>query len=175
MDDTNAIVAELADRQAIIDLLLDYCAACDRMDEAALRACFHPDATHDHGGYVGPSSDWVAPALAWLEGRIGVTHMISTPRVVIRGERAASDCHFVAYNRLAKEQHVIEEVLVKGRYVDRLIRTGDGWQILHRTGIHDLELIREVPANIRPEPSGPRSGGPTDDPFMRELEALKHG
>lgn len=172
MRDMNAIVAELADRQAITDLLLAYCAACDRMDEAALRACFHPDATHDHGGYVGPSSDWVAPALAWLQGRVGITHMISTPRIVVKGGAAVSDCHFLAYNRLAKGQGTVEEVVVKGRYVDRLIRTGDRWQILHRTGIHDLELIREVPADTRPEAAGPRSGGAADDPFAQELASL---
>lgn len=175
MRDLNTIVAELADRQAITDLLLAYCAACDRIDEVALRACFHPDATHDHGGYVGPSSAWVAPALAWLQGRKGITHMISTPRIVFKGDRAASDCHFVAYNRLAKTQSAVEEVLVKGRYVDRLIRTDQGWKILHRIGIHDLELIREIPAETRPDAAGPRSGGAADDPFARELATLLGG
>lgn len=175
MRDTETIVAELADRQAIADLLLAYCAACDRMDEASLRACFHPEATHDHGGYVGLSSEWVPLALAWLAGRVGVTHMISTPRIVIQGDRAASDCHFIAYNRIAKTQDVVEEVLVKGRYVDRLVRSSGGWQILHRTGIHDLELIREVPARSRPDPAGQRGGNALDDPFVRELAALAEG
>ncbi|PHR11797.1 MAG: hypothetical protein COA41_19870 [Sphingopyxis sp.] len=175
MQDLNNIITELADRQSITDLLLAYCAACDRIDEAALRTCFHPDATHDHGGYVGPSSEWIAPALAWLKGRVGITHMISTPRIVIKGDRAASDCHFVAYNRTDKQEGMLEEVLVKGRYVDRLIRTEQGWQILHRTGIHDLELIREVPAETRPMAAGPSSGGPADDPFARELAALMGG
>lgn len=175
MQNLNIIVAELADRQSITDLLLTYCAACDRIDEAALRACFYPDATHDHGGYVGPSSGWVAPALTWLEGRVGITHMISTPRIVLKGDRAASDCHFVAYNRTARDEGLLEEVLVKGRYVDRLIRTDQGWQILHRTGIHDLEMIREVPADTRPSAAGPSSGGIADDPFARELAILMSG
>jgi hypothetical protein len=172
MRDSNAIIAELADRQAIIDLLLEYCAACDRRDEAALGACFHPDATHDHGGYCGPSSEWVAPALAWLQGRTGITHMIATPRIVIQGDRTVGDCHFIAYNRLAKDHGLTEEVLVKGRYVDRLIRTEQGWQILHRIGIHDLELIRDVPSAERHEPAGRKSGDHTDDPFVIELRAL---
>ena len=107
MQDLNNIITELADRQSITDLLLAYCAACDRIDEAALRT--------------------------------------------------------------------LEEVLVKGRYVDRLIRTEQGWQILHRTGIHDFELIREVPAETRPMAAGPSSGGPADDPFARELAALMGG
>lgn len=172
---TDAVIAKLADRQAINDLLLDYCAACDRRDEAALRACFHADAVHDHGGYVGPSSDWVAPALAWLAGRTGITHMLATPRIVVRGDAAASDCHFTAYNRLAKADGMVEEVLVKGRYVDRLVRTEAGWRILRRTGIHDLELIREVPASERPDPAGAKGGDRHDDPFARELAALAAG
>ena len=172
MTELDRMLAELIDRQAITDLLLTYCAACDRIDADAVRACFHPDATHDHGGYVGPSRDWVAPALGWLAGRVGITHMIATPRIVINGDRAASDCHFIAYNRLPRSAAIVEEVLVKGRYVDRLVRTGAGWRILHRTGIHDLELIREIPAEARPEPAGPRGGGPADDPFARELAAL---
>lgn len=172
MPDHSVIIAELADRQAITDVLLAYCGACDRGDEVALRACFHPDATHDHGGYCGPSSDWVAPALAWLKGRTGITHMIATPRIVVRGDSAASDCHFVAYNRLAKSAEVTEEVLIKGRYVDRLVRTADGWKIRHRTGIHDLEIIRNLPRSARPDPVGPKSGSDANDPFTTELAAL---
>ena len=175
MPDTSALISELADRQAITDVLLAYCAACDRQDETALHACFHPDATHDHGGYCGPSHDWVAPALAWLKGRVGITHMISTPRIVVRGDNAVSDCHFVAYNRLTKDTEVTEEVLVKGRYVDRLVRAQEGWQILHRIGIHDLELIREVPTSARPQAAGQNGGDKTDDPFALALTALLGG
>lgn len=172
MPDNTAIIAELADRQAITDLLLAYCGACDRCDEGALHACFHPDSTHDHGGYRGPSSEWVAPALAWLQGRAGITHMIATPRIVVRGDSAVSDCHFVAYNRLAKDADLTEEVLVKGRYVDRLVRTAEGWKIIHRVGIHDLELVRDIPTSDRPDPQGPKSGTGADDPFTKELAAL---
>jgi hypothetical protein len=110
--------------------------------------------------------------LAWLKGRTGITHMIATPRIVVRGDSAVSDCHFVAYNRLAKGPDLTEEVLVKGRYVDRLVRTTEGWKIIHRIGIHDLELVRDIPASERPDQLGPRSGTGADDPFTKELAAL---
>ena len=172
MPDNTAIIAEIADRQAITDLLLAYCGACDRCDERALNACFHPESTHDHGGYCGPSREWVAPALTWLQGRTGITHMIATPRIVVLGDNAVSDCHFVAYNRLAKDADLTEEVLVKGRYVDRLVRTAGGWKIIHRIGIHDLELVRDIPTSERPDALGPKSGTGAHDPFTKELAAL---
>ena len=159
----------LVDKQAIAELLYRYCHACDHRDEAALRSCFHADASHDHAGYTGPTAAWFPAALHWLHNRVAITHMIANPLIRIDGDRALSDCHFIAYNRLAKPNDLVEEVLVKGRYIDRLVRAPGGWLIMHRLGIHDLELIRDIPATERPMAAGHASGDPSHDPYFKLL------
>lgn len=159
----------LVDKQAIAELLYRYCHACDHRDEAALRSCFHADASHDHAGYAGPTAEWIPAALHWLHDRIAVTHMVANPLIRIDGDRALSDCHFIAYNRLAKPGGLVEEVLVKGRYVDSLVRAPGGWLIMHRLGIHDLELIRDIPAMERLMAAGHASSDFSHDPYFQLL------
>lgn len=165
----------LLDKQAITELLYRYCRGCDRRDQEMLLACFHPDAQHDHGGFVGPTADWVPLALAWLEGRVAVTHMVTNPLIWVDGDRAISDCHFLAYNRLPTGKDVVEEVVVKGRYLDRHVRCQDGWRIFHRVGIHDLEYRQELPADARPTSGTVRSNVLADDPFTAIFAAFRAG
>src|SRR3954447_13095720 len=55
----------LLDRQAIHDVVLRYCRGIDRMDLDAVRECYHPDATDEHGSFSGS----VDAYLAWI-GRL---------------------------------------------------------------------------------------------------------
>ncbi len=165
----------LLDKNDIIDILYQYCQSCDRLDETALRSCFHPDSQHDHGPYSGPTDQWIPAALGWLRGRVGVTHMVTNPLISIDGDRALSDCHFIAFNRLAKSDDLFEEVLVKGRYVDRFEKRDGAWKISHRIGIHDLEIMRDV-AGPLPQPSGAFASGPMGaDPYYRMLAEFSAG
>ena len=52
------LLSALAAKQEITEVLLRYCRGCDRADEAALRACFHPGSIHSHGAFKGLSADF---------------------------------------------------------------------------------------------------------------------
>jgi hypothetical protein len=54
---------DLLDKQAITEVLYRYCRGCDRAEEQAIRACFHPDSMHRHGGFEGTSVDFTAMAM----------------------------------------------------------------------------------------------------------------
>ena len=60
-------VQELLDKQAIAEVMMTYCRALDRLDEALLRSVFHPDSQHNHG-FKGPSSD---PGAKGADGQPG--------------------------------------------------------------------------------------------------------
>ena len=55
--DTAALLDELKSRAEITEVVLRYCRGIDRCDEALLRACFHSDASHRHGGFEGASAE----------------------------------------------------------------------------------------------------------------------
>jgi hypothetical protein len=46
------------DRWAIQEIILRYARALDRLDQAMLDSCFHPDSVHEHGAYKGPTSEF---------------------------------------------------------------------------------------------------------------------
>jgi len=173
----NAVVLEdLVAHREIVDVLYRYCQGCDRSDADILRACFHPDAVTDHAGVVIGSWDWVGGALAWLETRVAVTHMVANPLVRIAGHRAISDCHFVAYNRMPKASgEGWEEMIVKGRYLDRFERRDGVWRIAHRIGVHDLERVIDIPESANQVSGERRSGKAPEDPFYSLLADFQAG
>ena len=120
----------------------------DRIDEKLLRSVFHPDSTHRHGPYEGPSSRFVDYAIETLNGLEITQHHIGNVLIDLQGDIANSEAYFVAYHRLAAGRpgegvfgahrvEIDEDVFVGGRYIDRFERRDGVWKIAHRTGIHD--------------------------------------
>ena len=70
VSDFETTVRQLADRQAIHDVVVRYCRAVDRMDRELLLTCYHPDAIDHHGIFVGSPeafADWAFALHASLQ------------------------------------------------------------------------------------------------------------
>jgi hypothetical protein len=50
----------LIDRQAILDCLTRYCRGVDRFDRDLLLSAYHPDATDNHGVFIGSPVQFAA-------------------------------------------------------------------------------------------------------------------
>lgn len=124
--------AELADRQAIVDLTVAYCWALDTRDWNALDEVFTPDATADLARDVAGVDAIKARVAEALEPLDASQHLVATHQVTIDGDRATCRCYLQA-------QHVKHGVdggpnfIVAGRYEDELVRTSAGWRISRRT------------------------------------------
>lgn len=171
----DSALTDLIAKQEITDVLHRYCQGCDHSDEEILRGVFHEDCITDHAGWRGKSQDWVTMALQWLSNRVAVTHIVTNPYVQLYGERAIMNCHFIGYNRVpTADSNMLEESLVKGRYIDRFEKRNGVWKIAHRIGIHDLEQVRVVPTSVNDIP-GMRSGKKPDDPYFDLLRDILAG
>jgi ketosteroid isomerase-like protein len=126
--------AELADRQAIVDVCTTYALALDTRDWDRLRNCFTDDAV---ASYADPGAGYGYDAIettcrAALEPLTSSQHLLGNHLVVVNGDEAESTCYFQA-------QHVKEGdpagplYTVAGRYDDRFVRTNRGWRIASRT------------------------------------------
>jgi len=129
------VLKEMADRRQIDDLLYRYAHALDGRDWNLLRTCFTDDAVADFlelGGVNEGADVIVAFVSSALSGLDASQHIISTTLATVDGDSAQSTCYLQA-------QHVFkgaeggDHYLVGGHYVDRLVRTADGWRIAHRT------------------------------------------
>lgn len=136
--------AELLDREEIRDLVVRYAHAVDRRAWADVAACFLPDATADYGWFAGGIADVLAKIRAGLDGFDAAVHFVGNHLAEVRGDDATAETYALCVHRGAAGG-VVREVTVALRYLDRLVRTPDGWRIARRELAVDFDERRERP------------------------------
>lgn len=137
-DTTEKLLRELADREAIREVLYRYCRAVDRGDLALMKSCYHADACDDHGFFVGNGwdfADYVLPILAELECSI---HSLTNPHILLQGDRAYVETQWSVIHRLRRFGK-LTDMWHQGRYLDEFERRDGQWRILRRVTVHDAE------------------------------------
>lgn len=142
---TNAeMLRELADRQAITELIYRYCRAVDRLDVPLGRSVFHADATADYGSvYQGDGRGVIDHICAQHVHLQHHTHQVGNTLIALDGDRAGSETYFTAELRMLRDGKPMQ-ISVWGRYVDRWSRRGGVWGIDARIAVRDFDEIREV-------------------------------
>lgn len=145
-------IQEISDRLEINNLLIDYCSAVDAKNFDEFDRIFTPDALIDYrelGGARGP----VASIKEYLKRVMpyfpATQHMIANSRVWIDGDtaRARTMCHNPMEIPLPEGG---TQIAYYGLwYVDRLVRTGEGWRIAER--VEERGYAFNVPPHFQPE------------------------
>src|SRR4051812_5144771 len=121
--DAERTLDELHSRAEIAEVVMRYCRAFDRCDAVLLQSCFHPDATHEHGAFKGPSADFCARGLETVAGVALTHHQLGQISIELDGERAWVESYFTSYHRFGAEPppggKPHEDRIMGGRYVDR--------------------------------------------------------
>jgi hypothetical protein len=140
-----AELKRLIDEAEIRRLHLRYCRGVDRADWDLVRACYHQDATDDHGAYSGDVDGyllWLPKALSKYES---TTHFTGNQLVEIDGDVAWAEHYACVFHRLAATPDGPPvDIVGNVRYVDRLERRNGVWRILKRTVIGDADHISAV-------------------------------
>jgi hypothetical protein len=123
---------ELADREAIRDVLACYCRASDRADEDMLRAIYWPDAHDTHLEFSGNAEEFIAYSLPILRAMRYNMHMIGNILISpIKNNRADVETYFQGYHSIEFEG-VRRDAFAAGRYLDNFEKRGDEWRIKKR-------------------------------------------
>jgi hypothetical protein len=154
-----AALRELLDEREIRGVLMRYCRAVDRMDEALLRSCYHPDARDEHGSFAGSVDEYVAWALRLLRGYATTMHFLGNVLVEVAGDVALAESYGISFHRSdPKPDEPFDprrNLTVGFRLVDRFERRAAGWRIARRiattewTRVDDLAGRWEPPAHLR--------------------------
>lgn len=137
---------DLADRQAITDLLYRYCRSMDRMDAELGYSIWHEDATADYEGYYqGSGRGFIDAACATHRRMLAHSHQISNILIEMDGDRAGSETYAVGTLRLMKRDQM-RQLTMWVRYIDQWSRRDGRWGIDKRVQITDFDEIRDITA-----------------------------
>lgn len=155
---------ELADRQAIRDLLASYCRGVDRLDLDLVRSCYARDGVDHHTGFSGPADDYVAWLGRGLPLLDGTQHVLGTHLCEVYGEVALSETSGTAAHWGTPADEPALNFTTGFRYVDRLVRENGRWVIAERYAVR--EWTRSDAGRRRTaEADGPRGRRDRDDPW----------
>jgi ketosteroid isomerase-like protein len=136
MADGSDALRELIDKSAITEVLTRYMRGIDRGDLAAVRACYAPDATEEHGGlYSGSAQGYIDSIGAALTNpRLVATHTISNLLIDLDGDDALAEHYVLAMTRLRAggAGGVVSDAFIASRIVDNLVRIDGEWKIARR-------------------------------------------
>jgi hypothetical protein len=138
---------ELLDKQAIAELLYAYAEGIDRRDHALLQTVFTPDCQLHYGAYDRPARFLIESWRADKPPALLMTHHLYG-NIVVRfcgADRARSITYFSAQHRADHKGQVMDE-MVRGRYLDRLIKQEGRWRFAERTIVFDWSRIS--PADV---------------------------
>ena len=151
-EDLTLLVRQTADRHDIAQLICQLARAIDRRDKALIDSCFHEDASDDHGIFTGSArefSEWVMEQLKTYER---TQHIIANQLITLDGDRAACESYFHAHHVINAQQGAIN-VVVAGRYLDRVERRDSVWRIASRNVVYDWSRIDPATDRWNEEPA----------------------
>ena len=128
-------LAAIADRLAIEDLLTRYCVAIDDKDWTLLDTVFTPAAQVDYtssGGIKGSYPEvraWLAKVMPHFSV---CQHLVTNRDIRIDGDTATSRAYFYNPMGQTRPDGGTQLFFVGGWYLDRLVRTPEGWRIRER-------------------------------------------
>ena len=122
-------IAELLEKQSIIEVGLRYASAVDTRDIDRFLSCFTPDArwysdVHDARGH-----QEIAEAMQRAATHLDAAQHVATNfEVTLDGDRATMRSCYIATHVKAP----LEPYVLAGAYDDELVKTADGWRIRSR-------------------------------------------
>jgi hypothetical protein len=156
-------VRELADRQAITDMIYRYCRSMDRIDVELGYSIWHDDATADYGAevYQGSGRGFIDHVCEQHRRCLTHVHQVTNILIELDGDRAGSESYVVSDLRAGAGDQV-KHITTWGRYIDQWSRRDGRWGIDKRIAIRDFSEMRDVTPMQLPE-RGAR--GPSDPSY----------
>lgn len=144
------MACECTERQAIIDVLNTYATCLDTRDWLGLNNVFHPDANATYGVTLSGRAAIVDSIRSFLGGCGPSQHLLGNHQISIDGDHAESSTKARVLHVGAGERAGLTPYEAIGVYHDRLLRTADGWRIIHRhfdvqVSIGDINVLSARP------------------------------
>ena len=136
---------QLSDIRCIIAVAQRYCRGVDRLDEALMKSAYWPEATDDHGVFVGNAWEFVEMCMVSHLRWRSTSHCIFNHHIELEDDatHARGEAYNVTY-LFQKDADVLDTWY--GRYLDRYEKRGDEWRIIERVCVHEGSTSEPVSA-----------------------------
>ncbi len=125
-------IEEVIDREQIRDCLMRYSRAIDRRDPELLRGVYWPGASDDHVVFKGPVEEFIPWCMAQMESMPLVMHTLGNILIQVTGAEARVETYFQAYHRIDDGKKPPYDMVLGGRYLDKMSRRDGEWRIAER-------------------------------------------
>ncbi len=132
---------EMLDHYEITKTLNEYSHSCDRCDVVGVESVYVEDSWDDHGHFQASGPDFakaIVPNI--LETSESMYHLLGQSMISVSGDEAGAETYFLAGARMVEEDGVTVVNQLGGRFVDKLVRTEDGWKIKNRVVLRDWTI-----------------------------------
>lgn len=166
----------LIDRDDIHRVMLRYCRGLDRLDNEMVRSCYWPEATEDHGHFVGDIDGFIQYADGATLGFESSYHGILNHYAELDGDDAYAETYYQFVGVRAEAPHFMSH----GRYVDHFQRRDGEWRILNRVALVETQLdvpeaamAAHIPPAYGPDETYPGTRDKNDVSYQRPLVPRK--
>jgi hypothetical protein len=131
----DSMLRELADKQAIDQVIAAHSRGLDNAETALLKSCYHPEGIVEYGLFEGAASDFLE-AVTQDDGTPATMHRPSGVWSVIDGDTAKAETSVIVY-REEGEGSAKLQLCICGRYLDTFERRDGVWKIIKRVYVLD--------------------------------------
>ena len=134
---------QLSDIELIRDVAKRYCRGVDRLDEAEMKSAYWPDATDDHGTFVGNAWEFTEHCMVGHLKWRSTNHCIFNHLIELDadGVYARAEIYNISY-LLQKDADVLDTWC--GRYLDLYEKRDSEWRIFERVCVHEYTKTEPV-------------------------------
>lgn len=134
---------QLSDMEQIKDVARRYCRGVDRLDEDLMKSAYWPDATDDHGVFVGNAMEFVEMCMVSHLRWRSTSHCILNHSIDLDddGTHAQGESYNVTY-LFQKDNDVLDTW--HGRYLDLYEKRAEEWRILERVCVHEGTMTQDI-------------------------------
>ena len=128
-----------------------YSYGVDRLDAVVMKSAYWPDATDDHGVFVGNAWQFCDRVVATHDRWTWTMHTIFNHRVEVDPDaaHARGEVYNVTYLFSEPEDGGARRLATwYGRYLDTYERRDNEWRISHRVCVHHGDVSQEVPDSL---------------------------
>jgi hypothetical protein len=136
-------IAELLDKQAIVELVRMERFWRDHGEWDKLAGCYTPDSRVRTTWFQGTGPEFAAASREQAARGRRSTHLITPTVLQLNGDRALVESMMEIHNRSALEGVEVDTIMY-GRVFSRVVRAAEGWRIASFDGIYSKTVIAPV-------------------------------